>query len=64
LQIAHLLAPLLYKANLLQRDFPKGFGSAKNLAFRLLEAWRNIRVTQADITAVLQKRFQIRFDSS
>ena len=64
LQIAHLLAQLLYKANLLQRDFPNGFGSAKNLAFRLLEAWRNIRVTQADITAVLQKRFQIRFDSS
>ena len=64
LQIAHLLAQLLYKANLLQRDFPNGFGSAKNLAFRLLEAWRNIHVTQADITAVLQKRFQIRFDSS
>ena len=64
LQIAHLLAQLLYKANLLQRDFPNGFGSAKNLAFRLLEAWRNISVTQADITAVLQKRFQIRFDSS
>jgi len=64
LQIAHLLAQLLYKANLLKRDFPDGFGSAKNLAFRLLEAWRNARMTQADITAALQKRFQIRFDSS
>ena len=64
LQIAHLLAQLLYKANLLQKDFREGLGSAKNLAFRLLEAWRNVRVTQADITAVLQKRFQIRFDSS
>jgi hypothetical protein len=64
LQIAHLLAQLLYKANLLKRDFPGGFGSAKNLAFRLLEAWRNARMTQADITAALQKRFQIRFDSS
>ena len=64
LQIAHLLAQLLYKATLLKRDFPDGFGSAKNLAFRLLEAWRNARMTQADIAAALQKRFQIRFDSS
>lgn len=64
LQIAHLLAQLLYKATLLKRDFPDGFGSAKNLAFRLLEAWRNARMMQADITTALQKRFQIRFDSS
>lgn len=64
LQIAHLLAQLLYKADLLKRDFPDGFGSAKNLAFRLLEAWRNARLIQADIFATLQKRFQIRFDSS
>jgi hypothetical protein len=64
LQIAHLLAQLLYKATLLKGNFPNGFGSAKNLAFRLLEAWRNARMTQADITAALQKRFQIRFDSS
>jgi len=64
LQIAHLLAQLLYKETLLKRDFPDGFGSAKNLAFRLLEAWRNARMAQADIRAVLQKQFQIRFDSS
>ena len=64
LQIAHLLAQLLYKATLLKRDFPGGFGSAKNLAFRLLEAWRNARMTQVDIAQTLQKRFQIRFDSS
>ena len=64
LQIAHLLAQLLNKATLLKSDFPKGFGSAKNLAFRLLEAWRNASMAQADITATLQKRSQIRFDSS
>ena len=64
LQIAHLLAQLLYKATLLKRDFLDGLGSAKNLAFRLLEAWRNARMTQADIAATLQSRFQIRFDSS
>jgi len=43
---------------------PGGFGSTKNLAFRLLEAWRNARMVQEDITATLQKRFQICFDSS
>ena len=58
LQIAHLLAQLLHKAHLLKRDFPNGFGSAKNLAFRLLEAWRNARMTQADIIAVFQKDFK------
>ncbi len=64
LQIAHLLAQLLYRATLLKRDFLEGLGSAKNLAFRLLEAWRNVHMDQEDITALLQKRFQIRFDSS
>ena len=64
LQIAHLLAQLLYKTTLLKANFTDGFGSAKNLAFRLLEAWRNARMSQADITEALQKRFQIRFDSS
>jgi hypothetical protein len=38
--------------------------SAKNLAFRLPEAWRNARTARADITAALPKRFQIGFDSS
>ena len=45
LQVAHLLAQLLYKGSLLKRTFPAGFGSAKNLAFRLLEAWRNCRMS-------------------
>ena len=62
--MAHLLAQLLYKGSLLKRMFPSGFGSAKNLAFRLLEAWRNCRMSQAAITALLQTRFQIRFDTS
>jgi hypothetical protein len=64
LQMAHLLAQLLHKANLLKKQFPRGFGSEKNLAFRLLEAWRNAHITPALIQATLQKRFQIRFDSS
>ena len=61
LQIAHMLAQLLYKGDLLKKAFPSGFGSEKNLAFRLLEAWRNARLTKDAIGIMLNQRFQIRF---
>jgi hypothetical protein len=66
LQIAHMLAQLIEKSSLLKKAFPKGFGSTKNLSFRLLEAWRNARLTKNDIDAILHAHFQIRFslDSS
>ena len=64
LQIAHLLAQLLHKGDFLKNTFPEGFGSAKNLAFRFLEAWRNTSITKLAIEAILQTRFQIRFNSS
>lgn len=61
LQIAHILAQLLDKGSLLKKAFPAGFGSAKNLAFRLLEAWRNARLSKEAIETMLRARFQIRF---
>lgn len=66
LQIAHMLAQLLERSSLLRKVVPAGFGSAKNLAFRLLEAWRNAHLTRAGLESLLQRRFQIRFhfDSS
>src|SRR3990172_11962791 len=64
LQIAHMLAQLMDKGSLLKKAFPAGFGSVKNLSFRLLEAWRNARLTKADFNAMLPAQFQIRFDSS
>ncbi len=66
LQIAHLLAQLLSKGSLLKEHFPAGFGSAKNLGFRLLEAWRNARLSKHTIEEMLRARFQVRFsfDSS
>lgn len=64
LQIAHLFAQLIEKGNLLRKVFPNGFGSAKNLAFRILEAWRNAVFPQNTLNAYLTKRIQIRFDSS
>jgi hypothetical protein len=64
LQIAHMLAQLMDKGSLLKNAFPAGFGSAKNLSFRLLEAWRNARLSKADFDTMFPAQFQIRFDSS
>jgi hypothetical protein len=64
LQIAHMLAQLMDKGSLLKKAFPAGFGSAKNLSFRLLEAWRNSRLSKADFDTMFLAQFQIRFDSS
>lgn len=64
LQIAHMLAQLMDKGSLLKKAFPAGFGSAKNLSFRLLEAWRNAHLTKADFDTLFPAQFQIRFDSS
>jgi hypothetical protein len=64
LQIAHMVFQLLEKGSLLRQAFVAGFGSAKNLAFRILEAWRNAHLTKDSIEALIQARYQIRFDSS
>jgi hypothetical protein len=64
LQIAHLLSQLMALGSLFRRAFPKGVGSAKNLAFRVLEAWRNLHCTPAEVVALMAGRFQIRFDTS
>ena len=64
LQIAHLLFQLMEKGSLFRQAFPQGVGSSKNLALRLLEAWRNLRVSAADLERLWTARLQIRFDSS
>jgi len=61
LQIAHLLSQLIERGSLFRKAFPKGVGSAKNIAFRLLEAWRNLRLSAHDIQRMLNARIQIRF---
>jgi hypothetical protein len=61
LQIAHLLAQLIEKGSLFRQAFPDGVGSAKNIAFRLLEAWRNLRLSAQRIHEILDTRLQIRF---
>jgi hypothetical protein len=64
LQIAYTLFQLLQKGSLFQNAFPHGLGSFKNIATRLLEAWRNLRLSPQDFTSLYSGRFQIRFDTS
>ena len=61
LQIAHSLSQLIERGNLFRKAFPKGVGSAKNIAFRLLEAWRTLRLNPIDFQQMLDARIQIRF---
>ena len=61
LQIAHLLSQLIEHGSLFRKAFPNGVGSAKNIAFRLLEAWRNLRLSLTDVQQLLDTRIQIRF---
>jgi hypothetical protein len=63
LQLAHIMQQLIQKGSLLKQFFPHGFGSAKNLAFRLLEAWRNAPLSRTAIDTILQWRVQIRFSA-
>ncbi len=62
LQIAHTMAQLIEHGSLFRKAFPTGVGSAKNLALRLLEAWRNVRLSTHQIQQMLNSRLQIRFE--
>jgi hypothetical protein len=64
MQIAHLLMQLMEKGGLLAALFPRGFGSARNLARRLLEALRNATLSQEHYDALCSQPIQIRFNSS
>ncbi len=53
LQVAHIIAQLIERGSLFRKAFPsgacpelvEGVGSAKNIAWRLLEAWCNFRLS-------------------
>jgi len=64
LQLACIIFQLMEKGSLLQDAFPNGWGAAKNLAFRLLEAWRNLVISAADLLRLGEGKYQIRFDTS
>lgn len=62
LQIAHMAAQLLHKGSLLGKEGRKALGSAKNLAFWILEAWRNVPLLPQDKRTLTARRLQIRFN--
>jgi hypothetical protein len=64
LQITHLIFQLIEKGSLFRKAFPNGLGSLKNIAFRLLEAWRNLRLSPSGFQQLYSGCYQIRFDSS
>lgn len=53
LQIALLFFQLMTKSPAFTCAFPKGLGSLKNVAYRLLEAWRNLRLEDQAFRALL-----------
>jgi len=61
LQIAHILAQLIYNGSLLGKAGRKALGAVKNLAGRLLEGWRNTTLTNNTLELITNLRFQIRF---
>lgn len=63
LQIAFIVHQLIERGSLFRNTFPKGFGSAKNLAAEMLEAVRRAGITEETFARILEKRIQIRFET-
>ena len=53
LQLAILFFQLMTKSSFFRQVFPKGVGSLKNIAFRLLEAWRNLHLDPEAFLALM-----------
>jgi len=64
LQLAHIFFQIMQKSNLLLDAFPDRLRTAKNLARRILEAWRNLSLNSDDFLDLGAGNFQIRFDTS
>jgi hypothetical protein len=64
LQIAHIINQLLEKGSLLRHLIRHTFGSIRNIARFMLEAFRTYSINSENIESELTIPFQIRFDSS
>ncbi len=64
LQLACILFQLMQHGSLLAQAFPDRLRTAQNLAFRLLEAWRNLSLTPEELFTLSSGVGQIRFDTS
>jgi hypothetical protein len=54
LQIAITFFQLMAKSQFFKHAFPNGVGALKNIAYRLLEAWRNLRLDDQAFLALLE----------
>lgn len=54
LQIAMIFFQLMAKSQFFKHAFPKGVGALKNIAYRILEAWRNLRLEDQAFLALLE----------
>jgi hypothetical protein len=60
-----MLFQLLERGSLFKKAFPKGFGSLKNLARRILDAWRYARhVTRETLSQLFGQRIQVHINTS
>lgn len=64
LQLACTIFQLMQHGSLLAQVFPDRLRTTKNLAFRFLEAWRNLTLPAEEFLALSSGSYQIRFDSS
>ena len=64
MQLACLFFQVMQHSSLLAHDFPDRLRTAKKLAQRILEAWRNLSLPSNEFLALGEGRFQIRFDSA
>ncbi len=64
LQIAHMLFQLIAKGSLFKKAFPKGVGSLKKIAQRILEAWRNVRISTGNLMLLMRVRVRVSFHDS
>ncbi|MFC1852148.1 transposase family protein [candidate division CSSED10-310 bacterium] len=64
LQIAHIIAQLMEKGDLIKKCLATPIGSNRNIAFRILEAWRNVILTDNYIKNFRSLKLQIRFRGS
>ncbi|MGB9720746.1 MAG: hypothetical protein ACPL28_04600 [bacterium] len=64
IQIAHILNQLIEKGNLLSKEIRKALGSISEIAQRLLEELRYFFFQPGEFEQLINKRIQIRFDTS
>jgi hypothetical protein len=64
LQIACIISRLIELGSLIKKAFPKRFGSYRNIASIMLDAFRYTEITTAELKEWLSQRVRVQFDTS